>query len=284
MINFKDNLKARFFIWLLMPLFLGCANFQQAERSTIEELIVGEPGNFHGYKMYSFTFQDRTCRVVTPKKPADKYPWIWRAHFFGHRPEVDLALLSKGFHVAYIDVSDLYGSPEAVRIWNDFYNYLTGEYQFARKVALEGMSVGGLIVFNWAEKNPEKISCIYVDAPVCDIRSWPGGFKSGRGSEGDWQKCLRAYDLTEEEALRSEGHPAGRMEPLVKHKVPVLIVSGDADDVVPYEENAAIVEEEYKEMKGNIKVIMKKEAGHTHGLENAQPIVNFISKHTRKKN
>lgn len=267
---------------LLMPLFLSCANLQQTERSSVDELMIGELGNFHGYKMYSFTFKNRTCRVVAPRKPDNEYPWIWRAHFFGHRPEVDLALLSQGFHVAYIDVSDFYGSPEAVSLWNDFYQYVTDEYQFADKVALEGMSVGGLIVFNWAEANPDKVSCIYADAPVLDFRSWPGGFKKSRGSTEDWQKILKAYKLTEEEALQYEDQPFNHLQSLAEHDVPVLIVSGDADDVVPYEENAGILVKKYKKLKGDVKVIMKNGTGHSHGLEDAQPIVNFILKHTRK--
>lgn len=268
---------------LLMPLFLSCANFQQTERSSVDELIVGEPGNFHGYKMYSFTFKDRTCRIVVPRDPASGYPWIWRAHFFGHRPEVDLALLSKGFHVAYIDVSDLYGSPEAVSLWSDFYQHVTDEYQFAEKVALEGMSAGGLIVFNWAKANPGKVTCIYADAPVLDFRSWPGGFKNGRGSAEDWKKILKAYRLTQEEALQYKDQPFNQLQSLAAHDVPILIVSGDADDVVPYEENAGILVEKYKEIKGDVTVIMKNEPGHSHGLEDAQPIINFILKHTRKE-
>lgn len=268
---------------LLMPLFLSCANFQQAERSTVDELMIGEPGNFHGYKMYSFAFKNRTCRVVAPQKPSDGYPWIWRAHFFGHRPEVDLTLLSRGFHVAYIDVSDLYGNAEAVQLWNDFYHYITDEYQFADKVVLEGMSIGGLMVFNWAKANPDKVACIYADAPVLDFRSWPGGFKKGRGSTDDWKKLLKTNGLTEEEALQYEDHPYNHLQALAAQDVPILIVSGDSDDVVPYEENAGIVVEKYKKLKGDVKVIMKSESGHSHGLDDAQPVINFILKHTGRE-
>lgn len=42
---------------------------------------------------------------------------------------------------------------------------------FNKKVALEGMSRGGLIVYNWAAQNPEKVACIYADAPVMDFKS-----------------------------------------------------------------------------------------------------------------
>ena len=41
-------------------------------------------------------------------------PWILRARFFGHQPALDIALLERGFHLAYCDVSDLYGSQIAI--------------------------------------------------------------------------------------------------------------------------------------------------------------------------
>jgi len=68
---------------------------------------------------------------------------VWRARFFGHEPQTDLALLEKGFHLVYMDVADLFGSPVAVNHWNAFYNYLTGHHGFNRRAALEGMSRGG---------------------------------------------------------------------------------------------------------------------------------------------
>ena len=72
-----------------------------------------------------------------------------------------------------MDVGHLFGNPQAVAHWNAFYAYLTESHGFSKKVALEGMSRGGLIVYNWAKVNPEKVACIYADAPVCDIRDLP---------------------------------------------------------------------------------------------------------------
>ena len=34
---------------------------------------------------------------------ADGKPWVWRARFFGHEPQFDIAML-KGYHVVYCDV------------------------------------------------------------------------------------------------------------------------------------------------------------------------------------
>jgi len=265
---------------LFCCLCIGCTYVQQAEQSLTEISIQGEPGNFHGFRMYNFELQGRQCRVVVPKRAAKGNPWIWRARFFGHRPEVDMELLSRGYFLAYIDVTDLYGSPKAVQLWNNFYHYLTTDLDFNPKVVLEGMSRGGLIVFNWAAQNPNQVACIYADAPVCDIKSWPGGKMQGRGSEEDWRKCLLAYELTEEQALLHASNPIDQVEALVAAKIPLLIVSGDADDIVPYEENAALIVAAYDEQQAPVDVILKKDVRHIHGLDDARPIINFILKHT----
>ena len=59
---------------------------------------------------------------------------------------------------------------KAVQRWNSFYKRMV-KAGFNKKVALEGMSRGGLIVYNWAAQNPEKVACIYADAPVMDFKS-----------------------------------------------------------------------------------------------------------------
>lgn len=107
-------------------------------------------------------------------KAAKGNPWIWRPAFFDAFPSVDKALLEKGFHIVYYDVTHLYGSPRAVSLGTEFYENMTDLYNLSEKVTLEGFSRGGLFVFNWAAQNTEKVACIYVDAPVCDVFSWPG--------------------------------------------------------------------------------------------------------------
>lgn len=245
--------------------------------------FAGQKSSFHSYDRYDFTYAGRQCIVVTPKTIAPGKPWIWRARFFGHEPQTDVALLGKGYHVAYIDVAGLFGSPEAVAIWNRFYAHLTEAHGFGSRPALEGMSRGGLIVYNWAAKNPDKVACIYADAPVCDIKSWPGGKGAGPGSPADWARCLEAYGLTEEQALTAKCNPIDHLEPLAKAHVPLLHVVGDADEVVPVVENTAILEERYKALKGSIRVIHKPGIGHhPHSLEDPTPIVEFILSHTSR--
>jgi len=241
----------------------------------------GSKSVWHGYAKYDFDLDGRACCVVVPARVAPGTPWIWRARFWGHEPQTDLALLSKGFHVVYMDVAGLYGSPRAVAHWNAFYEYLTGECGFARKPALEGMSRGGLIVFNWAAANPERVSCIYADAPVCDIKSWPGGKGKADVHPDEWQACLKEYALTEQEALEFRDNPIDHLEPLANAAVPLLHVCGAADTGVPVDENTAIVEQRYRALGGSIQVILKEGCGHhPHSLEDPAPIVDFILRNT----
>ena len=241
----------------------------------------GRQTAWHGYSRYAFQVDGRKCLVVAPRETAKGKPWIWRARFFGHEPQADLALLAKGFHLVYMDVANLFGSPKAVSHWDAFYTYLTAKHGFAKKAALEGMSRGGLIVFNWAAANPEKVACIYADAPVCDFKSWPAGMGKSKRAPGVWRLCRRAYGFASEaEALAYRKNPIDNLEPLAKARIPILSICGGADAVVPVAENTAIVERRYKALGGDIAVILKPACGHhPHSLKDPAPIVRFILKH-----
>ena len=241
------------------------------------ETFPGKQGNFHGFAMFDFQRSGVHCKIVTPRKADEGKPWIWRARFWGHEPQLDIALLERGWYVAYCDVSNLFGSPKAVKRWDNFYHFATTKHGFHKRPVLEGMSRGGLIIYNWAKANPEKVTCIYGDAPVCDFKSWPAGMGKGKRSEGAWKACLVAYGFTDAEALLFKGNPVDGLGPLAKAGVPLIHVVGDADSVVPLAENTAILEGRYRKLRGLIKVIHKPGVGHhPHSLKNPKPLVDFI--------
>jgi len=233
----------------------------------------GKKSTWNGFERFDFELDGIPCIMVKPEKINPENPWVWRARFFDAFPNLDLAMLEEGWLLAHIDVADLYGSEETMRRFDLLYDFLTKEYNFAPKAALEGFSRGGLAVFNWACRNPKKVSCIYADNPVCDFKSWPGGLGVGPGSPPNWEKCLQAYGLTEEAATIYDKNPIDTADILVKNDIPVMIVYGDADEVVPIEENALLM------LKANskIKTICKPGAlHHPHCLEDPTPIVRFI--------
>ncbi len=245
--------------------------------------VKAQDSAFRDFETKEFKTNGKNAKIVFPNKVDPQRPWVWRARFWGHEPQTDLALLEKGFHIAYIDVAGFFGNKEAVRIWDGFYHYMVNKYNLNKKVALEGMSRGGLIVYNWAAKNAPKVSCIYADAPVCDIKSWPGGLYSGEGSSSDWQECLNAYGLNEESVLNFEGIPIHTSIEVARANIPVLHVCGDADKVVPYSENTAKLKKKFEAAGGSIKIILKEGVGHhPHSLENPKPIVDFILQHTQQ--
>lgn len=246
-----------------------------------EPMFPGKVSTWNGYTKYDFTVDGKSVLVVVPKKPAPGRPWVWHGEFFGHKPAPDIALLGKGFCIAYMNVQNMLGSPTAVKHWNAFYKELTTRYGLSAKPALVGLSRGGLYTYNWAIANPAKVSCLYEDAPVCDFKSWPGGKGKGKGDKTNWGYVLKLWNFRDEaEAMAAKVNPIDNLEPLAKNHVPLLHVYGDADDVVPADENTLIVAERYKALGGDITLIAKPGVGHhPHGLEDSTPIVEFILKH-----
>lgn len=241
----------------------------------------GRTSQWNGFTRYDFEVDGRPVLVVTPKTAAKGKPWVWHGEFFGHKPAPDIELLKRGFHIVYMSVPDMLGSPQAVKHWNAFYAELTGKHGLAKKAALVGLSRGGLYCYNWAVANPEKVACIYADAAVCDFKSWPGGKGKGKGSPRDWKLVLERYKFKDEaEALAYDKNPVDTLAVLAKSKVPLLHIYGDADDVVPWDENTGLIAERYPKLGGKIQLIAKPGVGHhPHGLDDPTPIVEFIVKH-----
>ena len=245
----------------------------------------GISADWHGFTSYTFQVDGKTVTVVTPKQEAKGRPWCWHGEFFGHKPDPDIALLGKGFHIVYMKINDMLGCPDAVKHWNACYLELTTQHGFAKKAALVGLSRGGLYCYNWATANPDKVACIYGDAPVCDFKSWPGGKGKGKGDKSNWERVLKLWNFKDEaEALAYKGNPVDNLDPLAKAVVPLLHVYGDADDVVPPDENTLLLAERYRKLGGNIELIAKKGVDHhPHGLTDSTPIIDFIVKYAGGK-
>lgn len=240
--------------------------------------------NFHGFEQINFNLNSTNCKIIRPKKTNKNHNWVWRARFWGHEPQTDIALLERGFHIVYCDVSNLFGSEQAIDRWNGFYTLMT-KAGLSDKVALEGMSRGGLIIYNWAVNNPEKVACVYADAPVLDGKSWPGGFGKGKGSPSDWEKFKAVYNLSNQESIDDfKGNPINQTKEIAEAGFPMLHICGEADLVVPVEENSRLFETRIKQAGGNIKTIYKNGIGHhPHSLKNPTPIVDFILRATNNK-
>ncbi len=245
-------------------------------------LAMRNENGYHGFARHDFKVGGLEATVVDPKRSAKGRPWIWRMEFFDHRPMLDLALLERGYHLAYVNVGNTYGSPGAIHQLSEFYQALVGPaWKLNPRVVLEGFSRGGLYAYNWAVKNPSKVMAIYGDAPVCDFTTWPYGGAGAARSESDWGSLVSLYGFpTEADALTYAFPPVANLDVLVQAKIPIVHVIGDADEVVPVAANTALIESRYRALWGTILVIHKPGGlHHPHSLDDPIPLVAFLTRH-----
>ncbi|MDO4629345.1 MAG: alpha/beta hydrolase-fold protein [Planctomycetia bacterium] len=257
----------------LAVLFLTCLV------STLFADFPGTKSNWNGFDCYNFQIDGRPARIVCPKEPADGNPWVWRAVFFGHEPQTEIAMLNHGWYIAWIGTSDLLGSPKCNEERSRLYDLLTKEFHFNAKPILLGMSRGGVCSLQWAIANPDKTAGLYIDAPVCDLKSWPGGKGKGCGDAGSWKQAMQVYNMTEDELSNPVNMPITTCKVLAEKQVPIFIVAGDSDRVVPWDENGAILLENFKAAGGKSDLILKPGCDHhPHSLKDPAPIVDFMLK------
>ena len=236
---------------------------------------------WHGFQRQKFVFSQHNAWLVQPANPLPGNPWIWKAYFADWHPEIDSILLQRGFHLAYLEVNDQFGSPAAMQLWDNFYQWVKAQYHLSDKVALEGISRGGLYVYAWAKRNPLLVSCIYAEAPVLDAKSWPGGKGTGKGSPEDWQKYKEVFHLTEEQAVSFKDNPIDQLQGLAAAKVPILHSVGLEDKIVPFSENTSVLFDRYIRMGGIATIYpmtrFKQELeGHHYVIEHPERIADFI--------
>lgn len=241
---------------------------------------------WNGFEKESFQFKEHSAHLVKPKKALDGKPWVWRARFPNWHTEMDSILLSEGYHIAYINTENQYGSPKAMAIWDGFYTFLRNTYKLNEKLSLEGASRGGLFIFSWAKQNPGKINCIYAESPVCDFNSWPGGLGKGKGSREDWENLKTEYGFrSDKEAKSYKDLPFDNLEKLAAKKVPLLFMISLIDEVVPMEENTKILAERYIKLGGRATIAPCTEGkqdlfGHHFPIETPRLGADFIKYNT----
>jgi lysophospholipase L1-like esterase/pimeloyl-ACP methyl ester carboxylesterase len=253
------------------------ANFIDTGAVLAESGLVATSDNFHGYPRLDFRLETgESCVLVSPHMVAEGRPWIWRARFFGHHPELDLALLERGFHLVYCDVAGLLGAPSAVERWQRAYRFFRGPIGLGENLILEGLSRGGLPVLNFAIQYPKQVSALVLDNGVCDFRSWPGG-RNGKRSDSDWASVLSAYKLTEQQAWQDGNSPLERLKVLADAKIPIHALIGTTDEVVPPAENGLKLAQLYTELDGAITLWLKPGKGHhPHGLDPVAPLARAL--------
>lgn len=214
----------------------------------------------YGHKRTNFDIGQAKGFIISPANlPADgSRPWVWYAPTIGSHPNASnewilKKLLEKGFTVAGVNVGESYGSPAGRKVFTDFYNHVVKEYKLDPRTKLIAQSRGGLMHYNWAAENPEKVRGIVGIYPVCDLRSYPG-----------LKKAAAAYGLTPDELEKqlAQHNPVDRLADLARAKVPLLHIHGDSDRVVPLEANSKTLADRYTALGGPVQLIVVPKKGH----------------------
>lgn len=256
---------------VLVFLVLGVPSLAAQDESAaqIKKLILlGEAFRIDGHPAFIFWPEESLRR--------QPQPWVFYAPTLSDYPDdhekwMHQQFVAAGVAVAGIDSGEAYGSPASCQLFEQLYRELTERRGFSQRPCLLGRSRGGLWVSSWACEHPGRFSGLAGIYPVFDFRTYPG-----------LEKTAPAYNLsTEELGMRiDEFNPILRGEKLARAKLPIFIIHGDQDTVVPLKENSATLAEVYKAAGADsaIKLVVVEGQGHNYweGFFHCQELVDFV--------
>jgi hypothetical protein len=188
------------------------------------------PGFTESYDRYaaptSGTFRTNGMAIVVPHTPATGKPWVFRADALERNATVDQALLAKGYHIVTPPLTAQAGMLQ--QQWDATYKLLT-DNGFSSKPVMEATGAKGGEIYAWAIANPDKVSCIYARNPSLH-------------------------------SLMSKTQVIDNLAPLAKAKVPIIHDCGSLDPWL--NDQTRVVERRYKELGGEITVIVREGEGH----------------------
>ena len=232
-----------------------------------------------GFDGESFTFEGNYAHVIKPNcKPNGK--WALKTEYADAFPDTEIELLNRGWHIAYNQNDNRWAENKDLERKVNFVKFVSENFNLDKKCALVGMSCGGLHAVKLTALCPERISALYLDAPVLNLLSCPCCM--GKATDDLYPEFFQFTGRTKSQMLSYRDHPIDKMDILLKNKIPVLLVCGDSDLTVPYEENGMILKNYYEEKGGEITFFLKEGCGHhPHGLEDFKLSADVIEKYCK---
>lgn len=234
---------------------------------------------WNGFLQEEFEFEGRTATIVFPKDKISSGNWSLKTEYKDAFPETEVELLKKGFHITYLENTSRFAPKEDCEAKARFVKFIAEKYGLKNKCVLIGMSCGGAHAVRFAGMFPELAECMFIDAPVLNYCNFPG--KIGNSVfEIIWNnEFAKTYPgISRAKLLSFDEHPINMVDVLIEHKIPVLMLYGNEDMTVLYNENGALLEEAYKKAPELLTVIKRESQGHhPHGFPtNPKIIVDYI--------
>lgn len=227
------------------------------------KINVNKKSNFYGYQKLDFTFDKKSCSIIKPFKSAKNLPWVLRANPINTKSQIDnqidIMLLEKGYHIAYLDIKDILISSEVIQRWNSFYQFLVKK-GLSKKATIEATQLGSFAALKWATRNPKKISSIYFDTPILDFKN---------------QKLI---EISKETYSKNNFlyHSLQKLQSLAKAKVPFFIFNRINHNNIFAEKNAQVLIEKYKQLNGKVKTIKECKQLKGYSIDDLRKITSFI--------
>lgn len=234
-----------------------------------------------GFRKLNFAFEDRKAILVLPEEQAGNRHWLLKTEYFDAFPGLEMAMLHAGYALAWLQNRNRWGIDEDMEAKLRFRNFLMEQFHFSARCIPVGMSCGGLHAIKLAAAHPEMVSALYLDAPVVNLLSCPFGL----GQPNDMpaaarQEALDALGLTMPEMLAYRDHPLDRLPRLIAARIPAVLVCGDSDRTVHFEENGLHVKRMYE--ASGVPFLFQMKPGcayHPHGPADMQAVIRFLEKY-----
>ena len=242
--------------------------------------VLSLDGHRLAYSPEEFTVGQSKCFLLDANSYNKEKPWVWYAPTLPRHPDPSHTwyvekLIEQGISFAGCDQGEVRGSPESILRFSDFYNEMVSR-GYSTKPVLLGQSRGGLMMLSWAVRNPNKLAAYAGIYPVQNLRSWP--IQSSLGA------TLRDFGMDKKTFIEKiDAHnPINHLPAMAKAKVPVFLVHGDSDKVVPIDENSGLVKKRYQELGGTVEVEVVSGAGHQviDAFFKSKNLIEFLIKHT----
>lgn len=239
------------------------------------------------FTMYTFLFEGRKAMVVFPSEDNRTSHWLLKTEYFDAFQDFEYEMVRRGFHLAYLQNKSRWVAEGDLEAKFRFRNFLMETFSLDARCVPVGMSCGGLHAVKQTAYFPEMISALYLDAPVVNLLSCPFGFGSGtKIKEEAKQEALTALGFTLSDMIAYRDHPLDHLEKLMELRIPVLLIVGDDDDIVPLDENGAHIVKAYRSSSLPFEYIVKPGCGHhPHGPDDAsmETAIRFVEKYAGRE-
>ena len=240
---------------------------------------------WNGFKMLDFVLDGRKAKLVIPNASNAGKNWLLKTEYFGAFPQFELDMLARGWHLAYIENQTRWHVPSDDDAKEMLCRHLVSEFGLAEACVPVGMSCGGMQAVYFAARYPQRVAALYLDAPVLNLLSCPCSMGQAREDSGMYEEMVQATGYTKSSLINYRNHPIDNIGPILENHIPIILVCGAKDQVVPYEENGKVLYDIVKAADGEIVQIIKPECDHhPHSLEDTTPIIRFVEHAVWAKN